>query len=93
MEPPADVADVSDIGRDPDAFEAFHLQHLPWYVIDSAARYDASATTAAAWLAGTPGTSSPTTSDAGCASRGRTAGCPDGRSSTSSPPSSRVPAR
>jgi RNA polymerase sigma factor (sigma-70 family) len=76
MEPPADVADISDIARDPDAFEAFYRQHLPWVrrfvarrvedphtaadltadiflaVIDSAARYDASAGTAAAWLAG-----------------------------------------
>lgn len=76
MEPPADVADVSGIGRDPDAFEAFYREHLPWVrrfvarrvddphtaadltadiflaVIDSAARYDASAGTATAWLAG-----------------------------------------
>ena len=70
MDPPADVGDISDIGRDPDAFEAFYRQHLPWVrrfvarrvddphtaadltadiflaVIDSAARYDASAGTA-----------------------------------------------
>jgi RNA polymerase sigma factor (sigma-70 family) len=76
MEPPADVADISDIGRDPDAFEAFYRQHLPWVrrfvarrvddphtaadltadiflaVIDSAARYDPSAGSATAWLAG-----------------------------------------
>ena len=76
MEPPADVADISDIGRDPDAFEAFYREHLPWVrrfvarrvddphtaadltadiflaVIDSAARYDASAGPATAWLAG-----------------------------------------
>ena len=30
MEPPTDVAEISGIGRDPDAFEAFYREHLPW---------------------------------------------------------------